>query len=189
MKPLKPISITFAWYVYSVHNELNVITSTLRLIFFLVQTHEKVEFTEAILHLFLSLSRIPMVWNVSVLSQHICVTAFFITCFVCRFKFLICKRNCEIARSLVVWAIITFRSYFLLIFQSAEALAMNSISQPLCLGLASLTYSEGKPQVIISSVQLFLLLSLNAYYTDVTLLLYIHVSHEYQVDWQRKGRL
>lgn len=59
---------------------------------------------------------------------------------------------------------------------------MNSISQPLCLGLASLTYSEGTPQVIISSVQLFLLLSLNAYYTDVTLLVYIHVSHEYQVD-------
>ena len=49
---------------------------------------------------------------------------------------------------------------------------MNSISQPLCLGLASLTYSEGAPQVIISSVQLFLLLSLNAYYTNVTLLLY-----------------
>ncbi|RMX38057.1 hypothetical protein pdam_00003086 [Pocillopora damicornis] len=54
-----------------------------------IKTHEKVEFTEAILHLFLSLSRIPM---------------------------------------------------------SAEALAMNSISQPLCLGLASLTYSEGTPQ-------------------------------------------
>jgi len=54
-----------------------------------IKTREKVEFTEAILHLFLSLSRIPM---------------------------------------------------------SAEALAMNSLSQPLCLGLASLSYSIEREQ-------------------------------------------
>ncbi|XP_022809524.1 nucleoporin NUP188 homolog isoform X2 [Stylophora pistillata] len=54
-----------------------------------IKMHENVEFTEAILHLFLSLSRIPM---------------------------------------------------------SAEALAVNNISQPLCLGLASLTYSVETPQ-------------------------------------------
>lgn len=54
-----------------------------------IKTREKVEFTEAILHLFLSLSRIPM---------------------------------------------------------SAEALAMNSLAQPLCLGLASLSYTVSKEQ-------------------------------------------
>lgn len=32
-------------------------------VLFLSQTREKVEFTEAILHLFLSLSRIPTVWS------------------------------------------------------------------------------------------------------------------------------
>ncbi|KAJ7394471.1 hypothetical protein OS493_000282 [Desmophyllum pertusum] len=54
-----------------------------------IKTQDKVEFTEAILHLFLSLSRIPM---------------------------------------------------------SAEALAMNSISQPLCLGIASLSNSIDRQQ-------------------------------------------
>lgn len=54
-----------------------------------IKMHENVEFTEAILHLFLSLSRIPM---------------------------------------------------------SAEALAVNNISQPLCLGLATLTFSLETPQ-------------------------------------------
>lgn len=53
-----------------------------------IKTREKVEFTEAILHLFLSLSRIPM---------------------------------------------------------SAEALAMNGLSQPLCLGLASLSIGKEQP--------------------------------------------
>lgn len=54
-----------------------------------IRTQEKVGFTEAILHLFLSLSRIPM---------------------------------------------------------SAEALAMNSLSQPLCLGMASLSFSAERQQ-------------------------------------------
>ncbi|XP_068699835.1 nucleoporin NUP188-like isoform X3 [Montipora foliosa] len=54
-----------------------------------IKTREKVEFTEAILHLFLSLSRIPM---------------------------------------------------------SAEALALNGLSQPLCLGLATLSYSSEREQ-------------------------------------------
>lgn len=44
--------------------------------------------------------------------------------------------------------LLLFYNFFFL-SQSAEALAMNSLSQPLCLGMASLSYSIERQQVII----------------------------------------